>query len=52
MCNGREAGPASNAKLFDLLLLDIHMPNWTACEVVGQIRRMSERREATCPSSP
>ena len=49
--NGREA--LLEREPFDLLLLDIHMPELDGFEVIGAIReRASEPSEATCPSSP
>ena len=50
--NGREALALMEREPFDLLLLDIHMPELDGFQVVGAIRERERTGEAACPSSP
>ena len=50
--NGREALALAEERGFDLLLLDVHMPELDGFQVVRRSGSGSGPREDTCPSSP
>ena len=50
--NGREALALAEDEVFDLLLLDVHMPELDGFQVVQAIRERERTRGAICPSSP
>ena len=49
--NGREALDLSDGEAFDLLLLDIHMPELDGFHVVRVLRERERSAGAICPSS-
>jgi signal transduction histidine kinase/ActR/RegA family two-component response regulator len=47
--NGREALKAINASAYDLLLLDIRMPEMNGIELTQEIRKLGDRNKARMP---
>ena len=50
--NGREALAALERERFDLILMDVQMPEMSGIEVTAAIRQKERIRVSTFPSSP
>ena len=49
---GREALDALQRRSFDVMLMDLEMPDMDGLEATAAIRDGRDSRAATCPSSP